>query len=325
MPYQPSANSVYISRALTTMAVAQAQELTNFVALQAFPKVGHPQKEGKFFTFPQADWNRSFARKRKDNEEAAGGGFTVSTDTFSCDLWSISSDIGQQANANQDPAIQLRRRKVRWCIQQMYLALETDFNTTFMASEATWGAAGVGYETGVAGVPGANEFKQWSDPAGVPLKDIQRARTVVIKKSGGFDPNTLVMGYAVFAALKTNPEILDRIKYTNDEAVTAAIMARYFEVERILVMKAVLDSSQDFIGGKVALLCYVNPTPGISDVDFSAGYTITWEGLEASIESIQAAEVPVPLKRSTRIEVQSAWDMKLVSALGGFYFKTAVA
>lgn len=330
MPYLPGQDTVYVSRVLANVAVSQAQDLGNFVALQVYPRVPTQQPSGKYHQFPKGMWNKKFTGKRQENEEARLGGFNVIQNNYSCELYAVASDIGQLAQANQDPAIRLRSRKTRWCVQQMYLQMEADWNTAFFASGALWGSVTTSYLTGNS-TASATQVVFWNAATGVPLANTTTARTAVMKASGGFDPNTYVMGYAVFQALKTNPELLDRIKYTNDEAITAGIMARYFEVDRLLVCKAVIDTaevgqtaSQDFVMGSNALLCYVNPNPGTSDVDVTAGMTMIWEGLEGSIQGMQVAEIPIPTRRSLRIELQMGYQQLLVAQDCGFMFVAVI-
>lgn len=327
MPYQPGANEVYVSRTLANVAVASAQDLEkNFVATKVFPRIPVQQQDGKYFTFASGNWNRRFAKVRGPNSEVNTSGFPISTDTYSCKLYGVGSDIDQNTLANQDPAVQIKRRKTRWCTQQMYLEMEADWAAKYFAT-SIW----TNGRTGHASTDDATNFIYWDSASGTPLKNVLNAKSVVIKASGGFEPNCMVVGADVYFALKTQAEILDRIKFTSDEVINQALMARYFEVDDLWVCKGVVNSaeegqsdSQDYIQGRHAMLCYCNKNPSIDDTSISAGYQFSWEGMEGQIQGMQIADIPIPLRRSERIELQAAWDFKVVSAACGYFFNTAV-
>lgn len=123
---------------------------------------------------------------------------------------------------------------------------------------------------------------QWTDPNSDPIGDIDTAREI-IRSSCAIDPNRLVLGPAAFTALKNHPKIQKRLTITADgKAVTAAMLAELFDVDEVVVGKAlyfdeVLDDTVDAWGND-AILAY---TPEASELDREEpafGYTYEMEG-----------------------------------------------
>ncbi|MCL2224456.1 MAG: XkdF-like putative serine protease domain-containing protein [Defluviitaleaceae bacterium] len=93
----------------------------------------------------------------------------------------------------------------------------------------------------------------------------------------------------VYAALQTNPSILERIKYQGSEAnpadVTANVLAQLFKVDEFVVAEAVVNRGKIGAEDKMEfvcdpnslLLCYTTSAPAIDEP--SAGYTFAWDML----------------------------------------------
>ncbi|WP_226164211.1 major capsid protein, partial [Hymenobacter terricola] len=131
-----------------------------------------------------------------------------------------------------------------------------------------------------------NQTLKWNLPTSNPIADITGA-SVQMASETGYKPNTLVLSPFAFNALKNHEDILDRIKYTQKGIVTADLLATLFEVDNVYVAWGVVNTAAkgaaekiDFIMGKHALLCYVNPRPALRKP--SAGYIFAWTGLEGS-------------------------------------------
>lgn len=102
-------------------------------------------------------------------------------------------------------------------------------------------------------------------------------------------PNKMCLGANVFASLKTNGAILDRIKYQGNEAnpshVTENVLAQIFGLEEVVVSEAVVNVSDlgqesDFqfvCNENDALLVYAPSAPSLEEP--SAGYTFAWDML----------------------------------------------
>lgn len=123
---------------------------------------------------------------------------------------------------------------------------------------------------------------QWNDYSGAsdPVADIEGGIEAVRKKIGK-RPNLVVMGAAVFAALKQHPKIIDRIKYTGRDVPTVELLAALFNVKEVVVGEAVFaDDAGVFsdVWGKDVILVYAEVGSIADRGKPSYGYTYQLEG-----------------------------------------------
>ncbi|HEC65844.1 MAG TPA: hypothetical protein ENI23_11140, partial [bacterium] len=117
---------------------------------------------------------------------------------------------------------------------------------------------------------------QWDDYANSdPIGDVKTAKQTVHSKIFK-DPNVMVIGKEVYDKLVDHPDILDRIKYTKLGVATSDLLARLFEVDKVIVAAAGYNSavegqsdSMSYIWGKNVWLLYVTKKPGIKQVSFA--------------------------------------------------------
>ncbi len=104
-----------------------------------------------------------------------------------------------------------------------------------------------------------------------------------------------------------------------------------FEMDEILVMDAIENTANEgatnvhaFIGGSNALLLYTPSSPGLMIP--SAGYTFTWNGfMGGGALATRIKRMRMEHLESDRIEIQMAFDQKLVAADLGAMFLNAVS
>jgi hypothetical protein len=145
------------------------------------------------------------------------------------------------------------------------------------------------------------------------------------------EPNTLVLGYEVFRQLKNHPDLVDRIKYTSSQTITEDMLARMFDLDRVLVAKAVKATNNEgateaysFAYGKAALLAHVAPSPGL--LTPSAGYSFNWTGVSGGIGStIGVSSFRMESLKAERVEAEMAFDNKVIGADLGYFWNTIVA
>jgi len=172
----------------------------------------------------------------------------------------------------------------------------------------------------------------WSASGSTPIDDVQTGINTVLTNTG-YLANTLVMSYAVFSILRNHTDLVDRFKYTSSESVTADMMAAVLGVDRILVMRGIKNTAAEGasasyaqIGDKDALLCYSAPSAGLMAP--TAGYNFVWTGLAQSGglgTSTAVSRFRLDALRADRIEIESAWDFKVISSALGYFFSNPVA
>lgn len=120
---------------------------------------------------------------------------------------------------------------------------------------------------------------KWTDSSAEPGKDVGAAREA-IRSSCGLYPNLMLISAKVFEGLRDNPQVQERFKYTGRDSITADMIARMWNLERIVVGGAVTSDdagNMSDVWGMGAVLAYV-PTAPMGAEQPSYGYTYTMEG-----------------------------------------------
>ena len=330
-------SQVHIDQPLSNLTLAYVQEQTNFIADKVFPTVGVQRQSDKYYIYDRANMNRAGdVQKLAPRTEVNRIGMTISNDAYYADVYGLGMDFDEQTLANEDAALEIRSAGAETLVNRILIHREEQFASTFF-STGVWGSEVAGDASGSVG---AGETVYWSDYTNsTPLKDVTNARRAMQLKSGGFKPNTMVIGKEVRDTLVNHPDVLARLNggatVTNTALITDAKLAEIFEVENFYVMEAVkngaaegLAESNAFIGGKHALLVHTPRTAGLMTP--AAGVTFAWNNIPGvsnlgiSVESYSDDA----LRRqqvAEHIQVKMAYDMKVVGADLGYFFKGIIA
>lgn len=323
---QPSSSLVHVSRSLTNISVAYIQNETDFVASRVFPVVPVEKQGDQYLSYPKGAWFRTEARRRGPGTESPGSGWNLTRDTYFADVYAVHKDIDDQIRANADTEIQLDRDSTRWVTGQLLLKRDLDWASTYFTT-GVWGTD----VTGVSGAPAGGQVRQWSDYTNSnPITDIANYQTTMAGATG-MTPNTLVVGPAVYNALRNHTQIIERIKYTQRGVLTEDLLAALLGVDRLIVARAIYNSapegiadSMSYIFGKQALLCYSTPNPSL--LTPTAGYIFSWTGLLGSgAFANRIKRFRIEERESDRVEGEMAYDMKVVAPDLGVFFNSVVA
>tara|TARA_R110000744_G_scaffold42497_6_gene95929 strand:+ start:1780 stop:2736 length:957 start_codon:yes stop_codon:yes gene_type:complete len=315
---QPTVNDVHVDAVLTGISVAYMQNEASFVASKVFPTVNVNKQSDLFYTYSQADFWRDQVEQRADGTESAGSGYGLSTDSYSASVYALHKDVADKVRANSDNPLNADRDAANFLAQQMLIKMETDFVTNFF-SAGIW-------------TTDKTPSTLWDAASGSdPIGDIQTGLNTV-RAATGYTPNTLTLAHDVLAILKNHTDIVDRFKYTSSASVTTEMLAAVLGVERVLVEGAMTNTAVEGataaftqLGVKDALLSYAPSTPGLQQP--SAGYNFNWTGLAntGGFGTSQAVSTfRMDALKSDRIEIEAAWDLKLVSADLGYFFSNAI-
>lgn len=320
MPGQPSKSDVHINAPLTNISIAYIQEQSKFVADKIFPMIPVQKQSDRYFMYKKGNFFRAQAQKRAPGTESAGSGFEIdNTPTYYADVWALHQDIDDQTRQNADSPLSLDRDSTIFLTQQGLLTREKEWVDSYFK-------AGV-WDTDLVGGVG---FTLWDDASSTPIEDVQ-GQALTIGRKTGFKPNTLVLSPDVFNALRNHADILDRVKYTQRGVVTTDLLAAIFDVDRVVVPESVVNSapegvadSLDYFLGKHAFLCYSNPRPSIMTP--SAGYMFSWNGLlGAGAAGNRISRFRMEHLKADRVEIEMAFDMKVVGSDLGVFFSGAVS
>lgn len=323
----PKMTSAHIDRAMTNVSVAYLQDASAFIADKVFPIVPVRRQSDLYYVYNKGDFMRDEAQVRGAGTESAGGDYGVeAADPYYCRKHAFHKDVTPEERLNYDEPLDADRDATDFVSQKMLIRREMAWASAFFKA-GVWGREVDGVETGASD----NQAIQWDQPTSNPIKDITEA-AVQMASETGFKPNVLVLSPFAFNALKNHEDILDRIKYTQKGIVTADLLATLFEVEKVVVAWAVVNSAAKgaaddigFIMGKHALLCYAAPRPALRKP--SAGYIFAWTGLEgAGAYGNRIVRLPMDIigLGVERIEGEMAFDIKKVCGDLGVFFTNIV-
>jgi hypothetical protein len=315
---QPTSKQVHEDALLTNISIAYQQDPSVYIADKVFPFVASAKQSNKYRTYTKNDWFRDEMKILAPGAEAAVTGYGLSTDTFYCDVWALAHDVDEQVESNFDEPGDPYTDATALLTQLAMIRRERQWHSDYFGT-GVWGTD----------VTGTTDFDKWTVATSNPKANIRTGYKTVLQNTGMM-PNTLVVGYNVHDALVQHPLIRDQFKYTSSDSIDANMLARYFDIPRYMVSKAIYATNEEgatgaysFVGGDHALLCYVNPTPSLRAP--SAGYTIGWAGLTGlNGLATRMLRIPAPLRHATRIEIQMAFDLKKVAADVGYFFASAV-
>lgn len=314
---QPTQSDVHIDVPLTQISTAYIQSADNFVASKVFPIIPVDKQSNKYYVFDKNAWFRDEAQRRADASESEGSGYTLSSDNYNCDVWAFHKDIGSQARANADQPLDPDREATEFVTQRMLVRMERQWVSDYF---------GTGIWT-----TDVTPSTLWSDYSGSdPINDIETGKETILSTTG-MEPNTLVMGYQVWRQIKNHPDFIGRISESATRIVTPQLVANILEVDRILIAKAIYATNNEggtaayaFTHGKHALLCYVEPNPGI--LKPSAGYMFAWKGVSGGLgTTVGISRFYIPEKKADRVEGEIGFDDKVVGTDLGYFFNGAVA
>ena len=320
-------SSVHIDQPLTNLTLAYVQEQANFIADKVFPTVGVQRQSDKYYIYDRAGMNRTGdVKKLAPRTEVERIGLAISNDSYFAEVYGLGMDFDEQTLANEDAALEVRAAGAQTLVNQVLIHREEQFASTFFAA-GVWGSQ-------------STPSNLWSDYTNsTPIADVTAARRTMQLKSGGFKPNTMVIGKEVRDILINHPDIIARLNggatVSNPALVTTAKIAEIFEVENLYVMEAVKNTavegaaeSNAFIGGKHALLVHTPRSAGLMTP--AAGLTFAWNNipgannLGVSVESF-SDDALKRMQVAEHIQVKMAYDMKVVGSDLGYFFNSVVA
>ncbi|MEM7806280.1 MAG: hypothetical protein AAF545_15325 [Pseudomonadota bacterium] len=321
----PTPSDVHVDSALTSISIAFIQNSTSFVSHRVFPTLTVQKQSDRYFIFNRGDFHRDQAEVRAPGTEAATGSYDLdNTPTYFANVKAFRQLIPDEVRANADAAADPDRAAAEYVLNKMMLARET----SWVANNFT---------TGVWGND-VTPTNLWDTASSTPIEDVETGITQIMQDTG-YKPNKLTISRPVYAALRNNPGIVDRIKFSgavgpnNAAIVNLQTMAQVFDVEEVLVANAVVNIAAEgaapvnsFIAGNNALLSYAPRSPSL--LTPSAGYTFAWSGVFGAQNEMGIAVMNYRLREgrhSDVVEGHLAVDQKLVAAECGYFFSGVVS
>ena len=271
MPVGPIRTQVYIDPLLSDVSIAYQNP--GYVSDIIFPEVQVKHRTGKFFKYDKSKF-RIANDLRAPGERSSRVTYGLSVTTYGpLQEHSLEQDIPDEDREEVMDPLSLDQDATENLTERILLRKDYDAYTILTT-------AATGYTNDSNGYTTLSGSSQWSDYANSnPIEDIRIGKDLVKARIMKM-PNTLLMGYEVFSKLINHPQILERIKYSQLGVVTADLMAKVFNVDRILIAEAEQNTSNEadasdtmsYLFGKNAWLLYITPRPGVRTVSY--GYTL---------------------------------------------------
>lgn len=299
---------VVVDPVLSDVSVAYKNE--TYIAEAIFPVKTVKTQSGKYYKYNKANLRRNNTR-RAPGGKANEVEFGLTTGTYFAEDHALKDKIPFEDLEQADEALDLETDSTEMVTEMLMVDKEVALATTMAAT---------GTITQNVTLSGTD---QWSDfENSDPFDDISTA-IATVQAAIGRRPNTLILGQETFNKLVLHPDIVDRIKYTSGQSVTAEMLARLFDVKNCLIGSAVYNTavegqtdSLSFIWGKHAWLCYVPEVVRLKQVQF--GLTLTYKTREVKKWDDQDAE-------SRYVRVHDNYTQELVAAEACYLIKNAVA
>lgn len=243
---------VVVDPALSNVSVKYTND--TFIADLLAPILKVAKQTGKYYIYDKSNL-------RVDKTLRAGGSPANEVDygmaprgVLSCDDHALKGFVDDLVQDQADAALNPLIDETEIITEKLFLDREVN------ASKLLFSTSNITQNTTLASTA------QWSDFSNSdPIGDIRTARTTIhaatFKK-----PNTLALGKQVFDMLCDHPQLVERIKYSQLGIVTEDLMARVFQLEKILVGEAGQNTAAEgqtdslsYVWGKGALVAYVSP------------------------------------------------------------------
>lgn len=318
---------------LSNMCMAYFQQ-GEYAARELFPVCPVGLSSSYYYIFSKGDLARDNVQRKPAFGHVAPAIMGQTDSTYACTVDQVLVGIDKisaldytrsGAPGSADP----RRAKVKFVAEQMNLHQDILFAENFFKA-GVWKNEWEGAATANAAAKKFLKFDDSNcDPVGLFDGLINEVRRVGRRK-----PNKLALGVDVFAKLKLNHFIMERIKYTgttaNPAIVTEQVLAQLFGVEKVVVLDSTYndapvgtDENMKYIcDSKSALLCYTTDTPQIDEP--SAGYIFAWDMLGDGKFTATSQFEGSPADHSEFIEGLIATDMKKTSDDLAVFLKNCV-
>lgn len=319
--------ALHVDRYLTNFSVMFVQDSVNFIAQRAASIIPVVKQTDLFVQYDRGYFWRDEAKPRPLGGRPQQVGYKIESDSYACVEYALEHVVDDRQRSNADEPIRLDENATTLLTQKNMIKQDRVWCQRFFTT-GIWTTD----VTGVHSTPSANQIVQFSQPDSEPIEVIDQYKDVIAERTG-YMPNTLVLGADVKRALRSHPDISDRIKYTQVGIADDGILASLFEVENVITARSVYTTSNegatnafDFIADQDAMwLGYIEPNPTVDSPTAIAMFT--WTGLIPG----QTNQLGGVIERgrddrahSDYFQGRMAWDMKKVSADLGVFFDNVV-
>lgn len=308
----PDVSTVHIDQALTDVSISYRNP--NYVADIAFPPRPVSKQSNKYYVYSK-DRFRVKDDARRPGSKANEIVWNLSTDTYFAEGHALAQAVPDELKANADGALDIYADATEELTDSIYLQKEV-----LAASKLTDNTVITQHKATAA----------W-DGAGTPVADVAAGRTAIMLATGK-KPNWLLLSDPVFQAVRSNSDLLNRIKYTQNVSLSnlrEADLAAAFDVENVIVASAIKNTANegaadvmDWVWGKNAVLFYAPPALGLKTLSLGGQFRWTF-GAETG--GFLVKRYREESRTADVVEVQMYHDLKVVASGAGYLFDGCIS
>jgi hypothetical protein len=246
-----------LNRTLTQFAVENMGLGGPLVADRLAPVVRVPTTTGRYYKFSNAEAMRDdYDALRSPKTESNEIRRSCSSATYACQQYGLRELIADEEMDNADRAvIDPERDAITLITRKLRLAIERRVIARLMSTSSIT-------NNGAATAP-------WNSESGVDIEGDIDAAKLSVRKTGGVEPNTIVIPPHVAVAAKKDSKIRDLVKYTDPTLlVNGELPPKMFGLE-VVIPLALFDEAEPGVAAQSLdfawddnsiLVCYVERT-----------------------------------------------------------------
>lgn len=265
----PLPSNVHQNQALENVSVSYKNG--DFIASDLCPTVPVTHESNSYYIYSR-DQLYLPQTLRAAGAEANQATFSVSTSTYRVQEHALKDVITDRARDNADKALNLEVDCVEHLTMLIQMRQELEL-ADLVTPTGTW-----------ANVTSLTSTFAWSANTTLsnPIQFLDSAASTIMQTSG-LKPNVCAINDPTFRAAKEHVSIVDRIKYTSADSVSEDILAKLFNVDKVLVARGVRNTGQEglsdlttnsWIWTDVAWVGYVEKNPGLKKPSALYNFTL---------------------------------------------------
>lgn len=305
--------------------------LTNFIKRfqnnelfsdQIAPRVPIPRQSDKFWIYGRENQNVLQATLRAAGDTPQKIVRSLSNKGFFADSHALMADLPDESTYNWELG-DLRQDASADLMDKILLDKENRLAT--MLADTT-------QVTNNVTLAGTSQYNNYS--TSTPMSDIETAKAKI--RQAGVNANWIMIGDQVYQQLANHPSIVERFKYTQGGAITAADLGKAFGIPKVMVGSAVIMDKAgvvSFVWGKNIVVGYTKGTADENGImstgkyDLSAAKSFVWTGAPGTIGGLGTLiERKSPqASKSDLVSVDFYYDQQVTAVETLYLIKNAVA
>lgn len=287
------------------------------IAAELVPGIPVKKESDKYYVYSKDNLKVPETR-RADGAEANEVDWGLSTASYVVEEEALKRLVTDRQRNNADSAVRPEIDATKFLKGQIMLRHEKDL-ADLINPAANWSQA-----------TSLTSTLAWSANTSLsnPISFADSAATAIIK-SASKRPNRCLLDLSTFNAAKEHVSIVDRVKYTSTDSVTPQLLARLFNIEKVLVAEASINSGQEgladsmgFLFTDLAFFAYMSPSPSIFEP--SALYTFGLSGMGLDGGPDQVRRWREEKRKGDFIEVSKMYAHKIVASDCAYHIANTV-